>query len=213
MEVIGVTATGKYHLLFEEPQPHYYVPLSQHYTALRVLHVRTASVPESLAPAVERIVHDLEPGLPVYDVQSMEDALDSGYGFFLARTASLFALVLGTLAAALAMVGLYGVVSCVVTERSREIGIRLALGATAGRIARMVVTQSALLAGAGAATGAVAAIVAARLMSTMLFGVSASDPVSFGAAAASLAVVTLIAASAPAARAVAMDPIAALRSE
>jgi putative ABC transport system permease protein len=211
LEVIGVAATAKYRLLFEEPQPYYYVPLTQNYSALRVLHIRTSSAPESLAPPVERLVHELEPALPLYDVQSMTSALDGGYGFFLLRTAAVFALVLGSLAAALAVVGLYGVVSCAVTERSREIGIRLALGATAGNIARMVLADSALLAAAGAMMGAAGALGVGRVISRLLFGVAPTDPISFLAAAACLVVVILIAAAAPAARAVAINPIASLR--
>jgi len=211
MEVVGLAGTSKYRQLFEEPQPYYYVPLAQNYSALRVLHILTTSAPESLAPAVERIIHDLEPALPLYDVQRMTDALDSGFGFFLVRTAALFALVLGGLAAALAMVGLYGVVSCAVTERSREIGIRLALGATAGNIARMVVTDGALLAATGALLGAAGALAVARVISRLLFGVTPTDPVSFAAAAVILIIITVIAASAPAARAMGTDPIASLR--
>ncbi len=211
MEVVGIAGTSKYRQLFEEPQPYYYLPLAQNYSALRVLHTRTTAAPESLAPAIERIVHELEPALPLYDVQSMTDALDGGFGFFLIRTAALFALVLGGLAAALAMVGLYGVVSCAVTERSREIGIRLALGATAGNIARMVVTDGALLAATGALLGAAGALAVARVISRLLFGVTPTDPVSFAAAAVILIIITVIAASAPAARAMGTDPIASLR--
>jgi predicted permease len=214
LQVVGVAATSKYRLLFEDPQPYFYVPLSQRYSALRVLHVRTSSPsPESLAPEVERIVRELEPALPLYDVQSMSDALNGGYGFFLVRTAAVFSLVLAALAAGLAIVGLYGVISCAVAERSREIGIRLALGATTGNIARMVVTDSALLAGTGAVVGAAAAVAVARVISRLLFGVAPTDPLSFAFAAAALVIVTLIAASAPAVRAMATDPVASLRRE
>ena len=211
MEVVGVAGASKYRQLFEEPQPYYYVPLAQNYAALRVLHIRTTSAPESLAPAVERIIHELEPALPLYDVQRMADALDGGFGFFLVRTAALFALVLGGLAAALAMVGLYGVASCAVTERSREIGIRLALGATSGNIARLVISHGAVLGAAGAAIGAGVALAVARVLGRILFNVSPGDPLSFMAAAVALTLVTLVATSAPAIRAMRTDPIAALR--
>jgi predicted permease len=212
LEVIGIAAASKYRHLFEEPQPYFYVPVSQRYTALRVLHVRTrSSPPESLAPEIEGVIREIEPALPVYDVQSMTDALDGGYGFFLVRTAAIFAAVLGALAAVLAIVGLYGVVSCAVTERSREIGIRLALGAGARNIARLVFLEGALLAGTGAVFGAVAAIGIARVISRALFGVAPTDPISFITAALCLAVVTLVAASVPAARAMTTDPIEVLR--
>jgi ABC-type antimicrobial peptide transport system permease subunit len=169
------------------------------------------SPPESIAPEVERVIREVEPALPLYDVQSMSDALNGGYGFFLIRTAAMFSLVLGGLAAALAMVGLYGVVSCAVSERSREIGIRLALGATAGNIARMVMIDGAVLAAIGALFGAAAAVAVARVVSRLLFGVAPTDPVSFAAAALILMIVTLVAASAPALRAMGTDPIASLR--
>jgi predicted permease len=212
LQVVGIAATSKYHLLFEEPTPYFYLPLTQSDANLRVLHVRTAvSPPESIAPEVERAIREVEPTLPLYDVQSMADALNGGYGFFLVRTAAIFSLVLGGIAAALAIVGLYGVVSCAVTERSREIGIRLALGATTGNIARMVMTDGAVLAAIGALFGAAGAIAVARVISRLLFGVAPTDPISFIAAALALMIVTLIAASAPAVRAVGTDPIAALR--
>jgi predicted permease len=214
LRVIGVAATSKYRLLFEDPQPYFYLPLTQRYAGLRVLHVRTAPAPpEALASDVERVIRGVAPALPLYDVQSMADALNGGYGFFLVRSAAVFALVLAALAAILAIVGLYGVVSCAVAERSREIGIRLALGATTGSIARMVMTDSALLAATGAVVGAAAAAGAARIIARLLFGVSPTDPLSFAFAAACLTIVTVIAASAPAARAMATDPIASLRSE
>jgi predicted permease len=214
LQVVGVAATSKYRLLFEDPQPYFYVPLSQRYSALRVLHVRSSSrSAESLAPEVERVVRETEPALPLYDVQSMVDALNGGYGFFLVRIAAVFSFVLAMLAATLALVGLYGVVSCAVAERSREIGIRLALGATTGAIARMVVADSVILGGIGALVGAASAAVVARVVARVLYGVTPTDPLSFAAAAAGLALVTLIAASAPAVRAMSTDPIASLRSE
>ena len=214
LQVVGVAAISKYRLLFEDPQPYFYVPSSQRYSALRVLHVRSSSrPPESLAPEVAGIVRELEPALPLYDVQTMADALNGGYGFFLVRAAAVFSLVLAALGATLALVGLYGVVSCAVTERSREIGIRLALGATTGAIARMVVTESAMLGGTGALVGAASAAAVARIIAGVLYGVTPADPLSFAAAAAGLVLVTLIAASGPAVRAMSTDPIAALRTE
>jgi predicted permease len=214
LQVVGVAATSKYRILFEDPEPHYYVPLTQRYSALRVLQLRTSIPrPESLAPDVARVIRQLEPALPIYDVQTMEEALNGGYGFFLIRTAALFALVLGGLAASLATVGLYGVVSCAVTERARELGIRLALGATTGQIARLVLRDGASLAAAGALAGVGCAFVVGRVISRLLFGLSPTDPLSYLAAGLCLALVTLIAAAVPAGRAMATDPIVSLRSE
>ena len=85
VEVVGVTNTGKYRFLFEDPEPYFYVPIAQEYTGLRVLHVRTSMAPEALAPAIERAIRAPEPDLPLYDVQSMTRALGSGLGFFPVR--------------------------------------------------------------------------------------------------------------------------------
>lgn len=211
VEVVGLAATSKYRLLFEEPAPYFYMPMTQHYTALRVLHVRTASDPDLLAPAIERTIHELEPALPLYDVQSMTNALEGGRGFFLVRTAAMFSVVLGSVAAALAIVGLYGVVSCMANDRSREIGIRLALGATARNVARVVLLDGAVLAAAGAVLGVAAAFAVARVLARLLFGVAPTDPISFLAAGACLVVVTVVATCAPAVRAMRTDLIAALR--
>ena len=110
-EVVGVTNTGKYRFLFEDPQSHFYVPMAQEYSALRVLQVRTSIPPESLAPNVERAIGALEPNLPLYDVQGMTRALEGALGFFPIRVGAVSAAWLGLLALALAVVGLYGVVS------------------------------------------------------------------------------------------------------
>ena len=94
LEVVGVTPTGKYRFLFEDPQPYYYVPMAQEYTAMRVLHVRTAAPPQALAATIEREIHRMQPDLPVYDVETMEEALNGGYGLFMVRTGALFAAIL-----------------------------------------------------------------------------------------------------------------------
>ncbi len=109
-EVVGVTNTGKYRFLFEDPQSHFYVPMAQENSALRVLQVRTSIPPESLAPNVERAIRALEPNLPLYDVQGMTRALEGGLGFFPVRVSAVSAASLGLLALALAVVGLYGVI-------------------------------------------------------------------------------------------------------
>jgi hypothetical protein len=108
IEVVGVTNTGRYRFLFEEPQSYFFVPITQEYTGLRVLQVRSSTVPEALAPAIERSIRSLEPSLPLYDVQSMTKSLGGGLGFFPVRVAAGAAATLGLLAFALAIVGLYG---------------------------------------------------------------------------------------------------------
>ena len=213
LEVVGVTGTGKYRLLFEDPQPYFYVPLAQEYSGLRVLHVRTSLSPEALAPAVEREIHSVEPALPLYDVQPMTKALNSGYGLFAVRTGAFFAAILALLGLSLAVVGLYGMVSYMTSERTHEIGVRVALGANSRNIAVMVIREGAWLTAAGGALGFAGALAVARVLSRMLFGVAPADPASFAVAALCVLVVTVVATCRPARRAARVDPAVALRAE
>src|SRR6516164_6704544 len=213
LEVVGVTQTGKYRFLFEDPEPHYYVPTAQEYTPMRVLHVRTTGSPEALAPAVEREIHGIEPELPVYDVQTMKEALDGGYGLFMVRTGALFAAILAFIGLSLAVIGLYGVVSYMANERTHEFGIRIALGANRKGIAMTVIRNGAILMLSGTSIGLAGAWALTRLLSRLLFRVPPVDLVSFAAAFLCVAVVTLVAMSIPAHRATRIDPVVALHSE
>jgi predicted permease len=213
LEVVGVTATGKYRFLFEDPQPYFYVPLAQEYTALRVLHVRTTGSPELLAPVVEHEIQSLEPDLPLYDVQSLNKALDGGYGLFAVRTGALFAVILAGLGLSLAVVGLYGMVAYMTSERMHEIGVRIALGANSRNIAAMVIGEGVRLTLTGAVIGGIGALGLARVLAKLLFGVVPADPASFALASLCVVVVTLLATYVPARRAIRIDPVVALRSE
>jgi predicted permease len=153
VEVVGVTKTGKYRFLFEDPQPYFYVPISQEYTGLRVLQVRTSMSPDALVPAIERAIHEREPGLPLYDVHSMTRALGGGYGFFLVRVGAVSAAMFGLLGLALAVVGIYGVVSYTASQRTHEIGVRLALGASRRDILRLVLRDGVTLVISGSPLG------------------------------------------------------------
>ena len=213
IEVVGVTPTGKYRFLFEDPQPYYFVPMAQEYTAMRVLHVRTAAPPQALAGTIEREIHRMQPELPLYDVETMTEALNGGYGLFMARTGALFAGVLALIGLSLAVFGLYGVVSQMANERTHEYGIRLALGAGRKDIALAVMRSGAVLLLCGTSIGAVVALCLTRFLSRFLFGLSPVDWVSFAAAIICVTLVTLIAMFVPARRATSVDPILALRSE
>jgi hypothetical protein len=213
LEVVGVTQTGKYGFLFEDPEPHYYVPTAQEYTPMRVLHVRTTGSPEALAPAVEREIHRIQPELPVYDVQTMKDALGGGYGLFMVRTGALFAAILAFIGLSLAVIGLYGVVSYMANARTHELGIRIPLGANRKGIAMTVIRNGAILMLSGTSIGLARAWALTRLLSRLLFRVPPVDFVSFAAAFCCVAVVTLVAMSIPAHRATRVDPVVALRSE
>jgi predicted permease len=213
IEIVGVTNTGKYRFLFEDPQPYFYVPLSQEYTALRVLQIRTSMPPEVLAPPIERTIRTLDPNLPLYDVQSMTQALGSGLGFFPVRVGAVSAASLGLLALALAIVGLYGVISYLTSQRTHEIGVRMAIGATHNDIVRLVLHDGSKLVFFGLAAGLLATLACSRVVGTFLFGISARDPLTLLTVAPILGCVTLIACAIPAWRAAHVDPTVALRSE
>jgi predicted permease len=213
MEVVGITPTGRYRFLFEDPQPYFYVPVAQEYTAMRILHVRTTGPPEALAAGIERQINSIQPDLPVYDVETMKDALNGGYGLFLVRTGGLFAAILAFLGLSLAVIGLYGVVSQMAHERIPEYGIRIALGANRRDIAMTVIRDGAILLVWGTSIGVVGAFGLARFLSAFLFGLPPVDWATFVAGIICVAAVTLIAMSVPAHRATRVDPVIALRSE
>jgi putative ABC transport system permease protein len=213
IEVVGVANTGKYQFLFENPQPYVYVPIAQAYTGLRVLQVRASMPAAALASVVEREIRGLEPDLPLYDVQSMTQALGSGLGFFPVRVGAIAVAAFGLLAFALAVVGLYGVTSYLATQRTHEIGVRIAVGATEQHIVRLVLENGAKLVMLGVATGMVMTMAASRVVDSFLFGVSAYDPLTLVTVVPVLGGVTLIACAIPAWRASRVDPAIALRSE
>jgi predicted permease len=213
IEVVGVVNTGKYRFLFEDPQPYFYVPIAQQYTALRVLQVRASMPPEALAPAIERAIRALEPDLPLYDVQSMAQALGSGLGFFPVRVGAVSAASLGLLALALALVGLYGVVAYLTSQRTHEIGVRMAIGATPNDVVRLVLRDGSKLVLFGLAAGLLATVAGSRVVESFLFGISARDPLTLLGVAPILGGVALIACAIPAWRAARIDPTIALRSD
>jgi putative ABC transport system permease protein len=213
VEVVGVTHTGKYRFLFEDPQPYFYVPIAQEYTGLRVLQIRTSMPPQALAPAIERAIRALEPDLPLYDVQGMTQALGSGLGFFPVRVGAIFAASLGLLAFVLAIVGLYGVMSYLTSQRTHEIGVRMALGATQNDIVRLVLQDGSKLVLFGLAAGLFVTLACSRIVGSFLFGISARDPLTLVSVTPILGCVALIACAIPAWRAAGVDPTVTLRSE
>jgi putative ABC transport system permease protein len=213
IQVVGVTPTGRYHSIAEDPFPFVYLPRSQHPQPFQVVHARTTSSPGALLPLVVRTIRDVEPAITPIDVMTMEQSLAGGFGFFLPRLTARFAGLLALLAVALAVVGLYGLVSHSASRRTREIGIRMALGATPGNVLTLVVREAAMLIAVGLTTGMVVASLAARLLADFLVGVSARDPMTFLSVAALLVAVSLSACALPAIRAIRVEPIAALREE
>ena len=214
LEVVGVAANGRYEFIFEPPTMHFYAPLAQHYRAARTLHVRTTGIaPERLGTQVLQCIRRLDPDLPAYDVQTMRQSLQGGNGFFLPRVGAALAGVLGALGLLLAVVGVYGVIAYSTSQRTGEIGLRIALGAEARDIRSLVLRRGIRVAVAGIGTGLVVSLVAARLVGQLTFGISPHDPTTFAGLSVLLAVVILAASWIPARRASRLDPIAALREQ
>lgn len=212
IEIVGVVEDSKHAEVRDEAYPFVYTPWTQSpRTGRLTFYVRTAQGPATMVPALRRAVAQLDANLPLYDVQTLQAQIATSLGG--ERLLALLSSVFGMLAALLAAVGMYGVISYSVTQRTQEIGIRLALGAQPSDVLKLVVGQGMKLAVVGVALGLVSAFVVTRLMATLLFGVGASDPVTFVAAALLLAGVAFVACYIPARRATKVDPMIALRYE
>jgi predicted permease len=212
-EVVGVTRDGKYQTVGEDAQAFFYLPVAQNFASKRALQIRTAADPESLVGPVKEIISREAPGLSVGDIETMKQFLEGALGFFAFRLAATLAGALGVIGLFLAVVGVYGVVSFSVSQRTREIGIRMALGAGPGEVVRFVWLQGGRLILAGVAIGVPAAWVLSRTMTHLMAGISASDPVTYVTVAVVLAAVALLACYIPARRAMRVDPMVALRYE
>ncbi|HSM88058.1 MAG TPA: ABC transporter permease [Candidatus Limnocylindrales bacterium] len=213
LEIVGVARQGKYLGPAEDPAPFFYMPGAQHPQLVRTLQVRTASAPESLIPEVEREIHSLAPGLPLISIETMEQSLEGLNGLFFFRMGTRFAGALGLLGLVLALVGVYGVISYAAAQRTHEIGVRMALGASRASILKMVLKQGCVLIGAGVVAGLALTFVAVRGISSLLVGVSPTDPLTLAAAALLLAGVGFLASLIPARRAMRVEPLRALKYE
>jgi predicted permease len=213
MEVVGVTANGKYKTVGEDAEPFCYVPLAQNFVAQLALQIRSLGPPESLAAPVKEEIARLAPDLAIVDIETMDQLLAGAFGFFVFRLAATLAAALGVIGLILAVVGVYGVVSFAASQRTREVGIRIALGASSRNILNLVWLQGVRLVLAGVAIGTAAAWALTRAMTHLLAEISASDPATYIAVAILLAAVALLACYIPARRAMRVDPMIALRYE
>jgi predicted permease len=209
--VVGVVKDGKYATLGEEATPFIYLNLAQSYGPSPTLIARTRGNPLDSLPAVRGEAAALDKNLPLYDVKTMRQHL--GLALAPARLAGSVLGVFGLVALTLAAAGIYGVMAYSVAQRTREIGIRMALGANARDVLRLVARQGMTLVLIGMAIGLTAALAMTQLLKSLLFGVSATDPLTFGAIALLLAAVALLACWIPARRATKVDPMVALRTE
>jgi putative ABC transport system permease protein len=209
-EIIGVVADSKYRTLGEAPRPVVYMPLAQNHETGMTMHVRTSGEPTMMATAIRREVQSLDPNLAV-NLQSLKEVLVGS--LFAARMGAMLLAIFGSLALLLAGIGLYGVMSYAVSKRTREIGIRMALGAQTGNVLRLVIKEGLMLFGGGVSAGLLVAFAVTRLVVSFLYGVSALDWMTFVAIPVVLGLVALLASYLPARRAARVDPIIALRCE
>ncbi len=207
-EIVGVVADAKYNKLRRDVQPTTYVPNSGGRVAFAM---RTQTEPEKFAPQIRAIVNQIDSNLPVYDVRTESQQIDRQ--ILKERLIAMLSGFFATLALLLACIGLYGLVSYEVTRRTREIGIRAALGAERREVLRLVLSQGMRLTLVGASVGIGLALVLTRYAKELLYGVKAADPVTYVAVTVLLVGVTLAACYVPARRATRVDPVVALRHE
>ena len=211
--VVGVVADSKYHQLTEAAQPYFYVPMRQFFAANTgvALHVRTGGAPLVAAPAIRDALRELDPRMPPPPMTTLEDYTSAAD--FTQQLAATLLTILASLALALSAIGLYSLMAYGVARRRREIGVRMALGATRASILRLVVGRGLSLVAGGVAAGIVLALAVTRALGSLLFGVSPLDAAALTAAVALLTGVACLATYIPARAAACVDPMAALRTE
>jgi putative ABC transport system permease protein len=210
-EIVGLVRNAKYRNLREQALPFIYLPLGQEYQAGMTMMVRTTSDPSSLVTPLRNEMRALNKEVPVFAVQTMTDRI--GGQLAAERMIAVLLSIFGSTALLLAAIGVYGVMAYSVAQRSREIGIRMALGAERIDILRLIVGQGLTLVMIGTGIGLMLALALTRVLTTQLFGISATDPLTFGGIVVLMMVVGLLACYIPARRATKVDPLVALRYE
>lgn len=210
-EIVGVVGDIRTSNLAAAPQPAYYVPIAQMMWGPPTLVVRTASDPEALAPELKKVIAALDPEAPLHDIRTMEDclALDLGRARFQAVLLGIFA----GIALLLTAIGLYGVIAYSVAQRTHEIGVRMALGATRSNVVSMVLNRGVQLTLLGIAIGLAGALALAQVIQSLLYEIAPRDPITYLVVCVALGAVALVASYLPAMRASRVDPMVALRYE
>ncbi|MGQ0642012.1 MAG: ABC transporter permease [Gemmatimonadaceae bacterium] len=208
-EVIGIVGDVRFGTIDSTAKPDAYISYGQARVPRMMIFVRAAGDASALAPSVRAAIGDAAPRIPVYDVQTMDSRVATASAQ--TRFSAILLVLFASIALSLAVMGIYGVMSFAVAQRTREIGIRMALGAGRKRVLSLVVREGAILAGVGVLIGIVATLALTRVMRTMLFEVTPSDPWTYAAMVALLAAAALLASLLPARRAAGVDPVIALR--
>jgi putative ABC transport system permease protein len=210
-EIIGVVGDVRQETLEKEVRPSIYWPPARFAYPFMTVAIRAAGSPDAIVPAVTARVHELDPNVPVADVRTMDEVLD--ISVVQRRMTMMLLGLFAAIALALAAVGIYGVISYAVSQRTQEIGIRMALGAQRAAVLSMVLRQALTLAISGIAIGGAGAMLLTGLMGNLLYGVRPTDPVTFTVVAVLLGLVAAAAAAVPGLRATRVDPVVALRAE
>jgi ABC-type antimicrobial peptide transport system permease subunit len=211
VQVVGVVKDSKYYSMDEAPRPFFYVSLRQYFAIEPVIHIRTTQPLQTIQTALIREVRALDSDLSVYEMITLQEQVDRSTSHELVAVALVG--LFGGLALLLAGIGLYGVMSYSVSQSSRELGLRMALGASTSNVLRLVLLRGLLLTTTGIVIGIALAMLLTRLLGNLLYQVSPRDPLAFAAAFAVMTLASLAACFLPAWRATRIDPIQALRAE
>jgi predicted permease len=211
--VVGVVRNSRTYSMVDPIAEYFYVPFAQQYPSLATLEVRTTLTPESMITPIREQIAAEAPTMPVFDVHSMLTGLYTISGFLLFELAAALAGILGALGLTLALVGVFGVISFTVSQRTNEIGIRMAMGAGQSSILRMILRQGVWIIAAGTVSGMALAAAMSQLVGNFISGVSPYDPLTYLSVSAMLSAVALLACYMPARRATKVDPMVALRYE
>ena len=211
VQVVGVVKDSKYYSMDEAPRPFFYVPLRQYFSIEPDIHIRTTQPLQTVQTALIREVRALDPNLAVSEMITLQEQVDRSTSHELVAVA--LVALFGGLALLLASIGLYGVMSCTVSQSTRELGLRMALGAGTSNVLRLVLLRGLLLTTTGIIIGTVLALLLTRLLGNLLYQVSPQDPLAFAAAFAVMTLASVAACFLPAWRATRIDPIQALRAQ
>ena len=211
VQVVGVVKDSKYYSMDEAPRPFFYVPLRQYFSIEPDIHIRTTQPLQTVQTALIREVRALDPNLAVSEMITLQEQVDRSTSHELVAVA--LVALFGGLALLLASIGLYGVMSCTVSQSIRELGLRMALGAGTSNVLRLVLLRGLLLTTTGIIIGTALALLLTRLLGNLLYQVSPQDPLAFAAAFAVMTLASVAACFLPAWRATRIDPIQALRAQ
>jgi ABC-type antimicrobial peptide transport system permease subunit len=213
LRVVGVVKNSRTNGMTGPFAEYYYMPFAQQYSSLATLQVRTTCAPETMTASIRQQIASLAPTMPVFDVHTMLTGLYTISGLLLFELAAALAGILGSLGLILALVGVFGVISFTVSQRTNEIGIRMAMGAGQQSILHMILRQGIWIISAGVLSGIALALAISRLVGNFISGVSPYDPLTYLSVSAILGAVALLACYVPARRATRVDPMIALRYE